>query len=216
MTPIFEPFPKIARISRECYVTEKIDGTNASILIMSGSADTENVIHSWYSEEDECEMILLAGSRNRWITPQNDNMGFARWVQEHAEELQQLGPGRHHGEWWGCGIQRNYGLKEKRWSLFNVGRWCQHGEEPGIIATADPRFVQRQDVAPPCCHVVPLLYRGEFCTVEVDMAIVDLEREGSQAAPGFLKAEGVIVYHVAAGISFKKTLEKDEQPKGRA
>lgn len=216
MTPIFEPFPKMPRLSRECYVTEKLDGTNASIHIMRGYSDTENAIHSWYSEEDECDMILLAGSRNRWITPQMDNAGFAQWAQEHAEELRQLGPGRHHGEWWGSGIQRNYGLKEKRWSLFNVGRWCQHGETPGTIATADPRIVKTQDVAPPCVHVVPVLYRGEFCTVEVDFALFELQDEGSKAAPGFMKPEGVIVYHVAAGFCFKKTVEKDEQPKGRA
>lgn len=29
----FNGFPKIYRLSRECIITEKIDGTNASILI---------------------------------------------------------------------------------------------------------------------------------------------------------------------------------------
>lgn len=31
--PEFNGFPKIARLSRECVITEKIDGTNAQIFI---------------------------------------------------------------------------------------------------------------------------------------------------------------------------------------
>ena len=34
------------------------------------------------------------------------------------------------------------------------------------------------------------------------------------AAPGFMKPEGVVIYHKAANLLMKKTLEKDEQPKG--
>ena len=30
---VFAPFPKIARYSRLCTITEKIDGTNASIFV---------------------------------------------------------------------------------------------------------------------------------------------------------------------------------------
>lgn len=29
----FQPFPKIARWSREVIITEKIDGTNASVIV---------------------------------------------------------------------------------------------------------------------------------------------------------------------------------------
>ena len=32
-TPEFIEFPKMARLSRECVITEKIDGTNAQIFI---------------------------------------------------------------------------------------------------------------------------------------------------------------------------------------
>ena len=120
----FIPFPKMPRLSREVIITEKIDGTNAQIFIA-----------------DDCETMLV-GSRNRWITPVDDNAGFARWCEENYEELLKLGPGRHFGEWWGRGIQRNYGLKEKRLSLFNVDRWAR--------------------ARPDCCHVVPVLYRGMF------------------------------------------------------
>ena len=197
MKPEFRPFLKMPRLSRECIITEKIDGTNASVFIT-----------------DDGE--IFAGSRTRWITPEDDNMGFAAWVRDNAEQLQQLGPGHHFGEWWGRGIQRNYGLTERRFSLFNVSRWALHGTEPQAIPTADPRIVKTQDVLPPCCGLVPVLYRGEFDTDRVDCAIADLEMHGSEAAPGFMKPEGVCVYHIAGNLGFKKTIEKDSYPKGKA
>ncbi len=38
-------------------------------------------------------------------------------------------------------------------------------------------------------------------------------RDGSRAAPGFMNPEGIIIWHHAAGIYFKKTLDKDDEPK---
>jgi len=186
----------MGRLSRECIVTEKIDGTNAQILI---------------TEDGQ----LLTGSRTRWITPQDDNFGFARWCAEHREELMTLGVGRHFGEWWGSGIQRGYGLPkgEKRLSLFNVSRWCLHGGIPERIPSADPRIVKMQDVLPACVGLVPVLYRGLFTTEAVDNAIEWLRANGSVAAPGFMKPEGVVCFHTAANVGFKKTLEKDDVPK---
>ena len=107
----FAPFQKIARLSREVVVTEKIDGTNASIFI--GEDGT-----------------FLTGSRTRWITVDADNYGFAKWAHDHRDELMTLGPGQHFGEWWGSGIQRNYAQTRKRFSLFNVGRWRDGSETP--------------------------------------------------------------------------------------
>jgi hypothetical protein len=195
MNPEFIPFPKLARLSRECIVTEKIDGTNSQVHI---------------TEDGQ----LLTGSRTQWITPEQDNYGFARWVAEHREELLTLGKGSHFGEWWGQGIQRKYGLKEKRWSLFNVARWCLHGETPQRIPTADPRIEKYQNVLPPCCSLVPVLYRGIFSTDAVEAAISALRQNGSMAAPGFLRPEGVVCYHVAGNVGFKVTLEGDGVPKG--
>lgn len=173
----FPPMPKIARLSRSCVITEKIDGTNASIYI-----------------GDDGEFLI--GSRTRWITPKEDNYGFAKWATEHKEDLMKLGPGHHFGEWWGLGIQRNYGLKEKRFSLFNTHRWSS------------------QLVRPTCCDVVPVLYSGIFDTQVVWKALDELAANGSIASPGFMKPEGVVIYHEAAKMLFKKTVEKDEQPKG--
>ena len=104
--PSFESFPKIPRFYGDLVITEKIDGTNAQILI---------------TEDGD----LFAGSRNRWLSAEADNFGFHAWVMAHRDALLELGPGRHYGEWWGSGIQRGYGLPkgEKRFSLFNVSRW---------------------------------------------------------------------------------------------
>ena len=190
----FTQFPKMARLQREVIISEKIDGTNAQVHIT-----------------DDGKMRF--GSRTRWITPGDDNFGFARWATDHKDELMQLGPGRHFGEWWGCGIQRNYGLNERRFSLFNVARWCPHGEEPKQIPTADPRNVKMQDMLPACCHLVPILWQGLFSTAEATIQLWELGQTGSKAAPGFMNPEGIVVFHTAGNVGFKMTLDNDGVPK---
>jgi hypothetical protein len=201
----FVEFPKIARLSREVVITEKIDGTNAQVYIApSGTfVDVESII-----AEHEDGRVMLAGSRNRYITPAADNFGFARWVKEHADELWQLGEGRHFGEWWGSGIQRGYGLQngEKRFSLFNVARW------------ADVRNREKfPNDRPACCHVVPVLSSPDavFDNIDWRATLAWLAHHGSFAAPGFMKPEGIVIFHTASGQLFKKTIEKDEEPKSR-
>lgn len=192
----FVPFPKMPRLFRECIITEKIDGTNACICI---------------TEDGQ----FLTGSRSRWITPQDDNFGFVMWAEAHRDELMKLGPGTHFGEWWGSGIQRGYGLTngEKRWSLFNVARWCLADQKPQRIPMADPRIEKYQDLLPECCSLVPLLYRGMFDTSRVYEALDQLRFSGSVASPGFTKPEGIICYHIAGNFGFKATLEKDQEHK---
>lgn len=193
----FCSFPKIARLSREVIVTEKIDGTNAQLYI-----GVDNTI--------------LVGSRSRWITPADDNFGFAAWVAEHHDELLTLGPGHHFGEWWGRGIQRGYGAPDRRWSLFNTVRWALHGSTPQPIPTGDPRVLKLQDVLPQCCGLVPVLWRGNFDDLNVKSLMLELAATGSRAWPGFHRPEGIVVRHVAGGVAFKKTLDRDGEPKGRA
>lgn len=166
-------------------------------IIVTEKIDGTNA-QVWISDDGT---EIRAGSRTRWLIPGipgEDNFGFAAWVQEHREELLALGPGRHFGEWWGSGIQRGYGLSkgEKRFSLFNVTRW---GED-----------------RPACCHVVPVLYRGLFSEASIEAALLELKGSGSQAAPGFMKPEGIVVFHTAGNVGFKRTIEKDEQPKSVA
>jgi hypothetical protein len=188
----FREWPKIARWDRPVVITEKIDGTNACVIVVEddgygGSTDG---------------LIVAAQSRSRVITPKQDNHGFAQWVREHEEELKLLGPGYHYGEWWGSGIQRRYGLDHKRFSLFNVDRWSDEADPP----------------RPPCCHVVPVLWRGPMgeASDAVDLSLRILRERGSFAAPGFMNPEGVVVFHYAGRTSFKRTLEKDDMPKALA
>lgn len=191
----FIGFPKLARLSREIIVSEKIDGTNAQVFIAEDGT-------------------LLAGSRTRWITQTDDNYGFAAWVEAHREELLTLGPGRHFGEWWGAGIQRGYGLKEKRFSLFNATRWAAHDQPLLLIPSQDPRAQPKLQERPPaCCDVVPVLIQGPFRTDAIDHCIQLLRERGSYAAPGFMKPEGVVVFHTAGNVGFKKTVDKDDIPK---
>jgi len=172
----FEAFPKIPRLSRDCVITEKLDGTNACVIV---------------TESGE----VFSQSRSRIITPEEDNYGFARWVKDNTEELIKLGHGHHFGEWWGAGIQRRYGLSEKRFSLFNVARWSD------------------DSVRPACCYVVPTLYTGPFDTDSISWEIEKLTKGGSVASPGFMDPEGIIIYHTAAKQYFKKTISKDSERK---
>ncbi len=189
----FEPFPKVPRLSRECVITEKIDGTNASIWILDPKKEgvpKEATIVTFGVHQ----FAIVAGSRTRFLTPEKDNAGFARWVWERAEALVlELGYGTHYGEWWGSGIQRRYGLTgtDKRFSLFNVARWA---DDPCLEL----------------CSVVPTLYQGPFDTYAVHRVLGALGVSGSKAAPGFPHPEGVMIYHTAARHLFKKTFVGDE------
>ena len=174
----FREFQKIPRLNREVIVTEKIDGTNACVVVGEDGS-------------------IAAQSRSRLITPQDDNYGFAKWVEENADELRKLGPGYHYGEWWGLGVNRNYKLTEKRFSLFNVSRW--------------------ENERPACCHVVPVILRGtdEQGFSVANTALEMLRTNGSYAAPGFMKPEGIVAFHTKGNLLFKATLEKDSEWKGK-
>lgn len=177
----FEAFPKIPRLNRGMVITEKIDGTNAAVII---------------TEDGE----VGAQSRKRLITPDDDNYGFARWAHDNAEALAAtLGPGRHFGEWWGQGIQRRYGLTEKRFSLFNTSRWSE----------ADLEHV-------PQLGVVPVLAAGNFSHDTITECVRELAELGSAAAPGFMDPEGVVVWLSSARQMFKVMVKNDDIPKGLA
>ena len=185
----FQSFNKIPRLlAKSMIITEKLDGSNAQITIA----------------EDSKTMYI--GSRNQWLASYDgevetwysltnkgkrlDNFGFGAWAIENYAELLKLGHGRHYGEWWGQGIQRNYGLQEKRFSLFNMHLW-------------------KATTLPSCCSVVPVLYNEPGFSTEVAFRILEeLKRNGSYAAPGFMNPEGIIVYH-GSGVLFKKTFDND-------
>ncbi len=168
----FVGFPSIRRLSRDVVVSEKIDGTSGLVFVSDAG-------------------VVRAGSRNRWVTPESDNYGFASWVAANEEELRRLGPGRHYGEWYGSGIQRRYGLTEKRFTLFRTDKWSD------------------DSVRPRCCEVVPVLYTGPFDTNKIEEVLKDLRVNGSVAVPGWMNPEGIVVFHTHSGTLFKKTLDGD-------
>lgn len=206
MTETYPAFRKIPRLHKPVTITEKIDGTNGLISISReawGFTTDRTVLTAVQdlSESDPdtgfplCQWVIRAGSRNRWLSLDSDNCGFAAWVCDNSRELAELGEGNHYGEWWGSGIQRGYGLAkgEKRFSLFNVDRWGKADNLPG------------------CVSVVPVISRGDGSTLNemVTEALLDLAAFGSQAAPGFGSAEGIVVYHEASRAMYKVTLDGD-------
>lgn len=178
----FVSFPKLYRLKGPVIVTEKLDGTNAQI---------------WIGDNGEFKV----GSRTRWITPQKDNFGFARWAYDNQEALiATLGAGKHYGEWWGSGIQRGYGQKVKIFSLFNTSRWDKQYLLDSGIKHID---------------VVPILHTGAFDIAEFDRVLANLKVSGSIAAPGFMNPEGIVIYDTQSGVGFKRTYDYDETGKGK-
>ncbi len=202
----FIEYPKIARWSRDVIITEKIDGTNGQIYIrdiMDGQVnDTDELTRVLHADRT---YAVYAGSKNRWLKAQKgyDNSGFAQWVTSHSGLLvAALGEGRHCGEWWGAGIQRKYGLKEKRFSLFNV---TKHADLP----------VRSNNEQEHLLYKVPVLYEGPNRPGIIEQTLLILKAEGSSAAPGFMDPEGIVWWHTAANVGFKKTFENDEKGKGQ-
>ena len=164
----FKPWPKIGRENPFMVtITEKINGTNACIVISDGE-------------------ILGAQSRNRIITPDDDNYGFAQWVQDNNSELLSLGDGYHYGEWAGLGIQKNpHMLDSKRFFLFNVFRWNEQNPN-----------------RPSCCDVVPVLFDGLLQPDTIENLLLKLKTEAKSGQT----PEGIIVYHRAFRTYTKHTI----------
>lgn len=101
----FKSWGSTTRENKNKTITEKIDGTNACLVITDGE--------------------VKAQSRKRMITPDDDNYGFARWAYDNAGALlDTLGYGYHYGEWYGEGIQKNpLGIEGKRFALFHATKY---------------------------------------------------------------------------------------------
>lgn len=199
----FAAWPKTARLFRDIIVTEKLDGTNAAIHISTVPnipAFGDFPSGSYSVVVDGTRYVLTAQSRKRVITPGkgNDNFGFAGWVYENAEGLvRALGTGVHFGEWWGSGIQRGYGLDERRFSLFNAERYADVDTVVGGVP-----------VGP-----VPVIYSGTFRESRIHHALMSLKLHGSHAAHGFMNPEGICVYHTQTRGVFKVTLDNNDAGK---
>jgi hypothetical protein len=171
----FKKFPKIPRLFKDVVITEKLDGTNAQIIV----------------DEDG---NVATGSRERLLTSHmgkaGDNYGFAAYVKSNEEAFRRLGKGNHYGEWWGCGINRGYGLTERRFSLFNTYKELPAGL-PGNV------------------NHVPVLATGTFSFDMIQDVLHRLRDEGSIAVPGYMNPEGIVIFHGASGQLFKFTFDGD-------
>lgn len=201
----FESWGKTPRLNKDIVVTEKIDGTNAAILIRT-LADEELRAAEWGETTvavvtvDDAVYALGAQSRNRLLSIESDNFGFAKWVADHARTLVELlGEGRHFGEWWGRGIQSGYGRTGRSFSLFNTHRFA------GLSRAFDDDT---------CLEVVPVLYQGPFNQLEIQFALTYLRVYGSVANGWGGKAEGVVVFHTASRQTYKAFCENDDIHKG--
>lgn len=208
----FLPYAKTPRLydAKGIVITEKIDGTNGAVVIeqfdhtvpVQEQWDDKWLGHVEFFDGDAprpdnitARFFIGAQSRKRLLTRESDNFGFAKWVFENKSSLvRDLGEGTHFGEWWGSGIQRTYGQKEKFFSLFNVRRWSAQDAVPFVT---------------PNLRVVPVIAQGAFSQSLIEQALVALEEDGSECAHEDWtgKAEGVIVFHTAAQQVFKAFCE---------
>ena len=166
---VFKPWEKIPRENPfKATITEKMDGTNACIIIQDSK-------------------IVGVQSRKRMITPEDDNYGFALWVNENKSDLKALGDGRHYGEWAGVGIQKNpHNLDDKKFFLFNTFRWNKNNPNK-----------------PDCCEVVPVLFEGIITEKIIQGFLNKLEIDSSpEETP-----EGIIVYYHAFRKYTKHTIK---------
>ena len=163
----FKPWVKIPRDNPfNVTITEKIDGTNACVVIQGGN-------------------IVGVQSRKRFITPEDDNYGFAKWVADNNDCLLGLGDGYHYGEWAGEGIQKNpLKLNDKYFFLFNTLRWNE--DSPSL---------------PDCCCVVPVLFQG---VMDADTVPNLLEQMKSDPVK---EHEGVVVFYHAFRTYTKHTIK---------
>lgn len=142
---------------------------------------------------------FVVGSRNQWLTDDvPDHYYLREWALEREGLLRSdLGNGIHNGEWFGYKVNRGYGLKERQLALFNTEKY--EGVEfntPGLTT-------------------VPTLYKGVFDESRIKWSLDVLRSEGSLISPGFMRPEGVCIYHSQSNQVFKVLLEKDHLHKGQ-
>jgi hypothetical protein len=125
----------------------KLHGTNAAVQVTP-------------------EGVLECQSRERLITPEDDNSGFARWVYSRKEEwLKALSPGTVvFGEWAGPGIMKGVALNKIPEKVFAVFAVLQIGEVNAL--SVEPAEIQSLVQGAPC-HVLPW-YEGLNVTVDWD------------------------------------------------
>lgn len=141
----------------------KLHGTNAGIAV-------------------DADGTVYAMSRTSVITPENDNVGFAKWVDSQKDALAAFAPPTGtivlYGEWCGPGIQKGVAIsqiKERVFAVFAAFR-IEDDKRTGIIVepialkhVCEKAFGHEYD------HVIPWFNEGERFTVDWTASAEDLE-----------------------------------------
>lgn len=118
----------------------KLDGTNAAVVV---TPDKE----------------VGAQSRGKIITPTDDNMGFARWVDSQKEYWEKLsysgGDLIIFGEWSGKGIQKNVAVSQISKKIFAVFSLVFREPDGHIACTFDPIEIKKTLGDIPDVYVIP-------------------------------------------------------------
>lgn len=191
----FKEWPKIPRggPNEIVTITEKIDGTNACVIVEISNVDgLPHVVGA------QSRTQLLAHNNSGVLTRYNDNYGFADWVIKNQHDLASLGEGYHYGEWAGEGIQKNHhNIKGKKFFLFNSERWRDGRQE-----------------RPKCCECVPVLYEGPLIVQKMDGSYNAIEVAMSDlwqsAKDGGWYPEGIVVWYHKGRRYEKHTFENAE------
>ena len=126
----------------------KLHGTNAAVQVTP-------------------EGTLECQSRERVIRPDDDNHGFARWVDTHRDAwLRAIMPGTVvFGEWAGPGIMKNVAVSKVTEKIFAVFAMLVPNGAGGRDLIVDPSEITKILCPRTPCHVLP--WYGEL-TVTVD------------------------------------------------
>lgn len=175
----FKSFGKIENIKKfnsRMVITQKINGTNAQIFI---------------KKRDDGSYCVLAGSRNRWLTVDNDNYGFCAWLENNLDAIIDFfGEGRWYGEWAGNGISAGEGLPDKNFVMFD---WHRRKDMPKETALN--------------ILYVPVLYTGAYDLQQIEKVSESLRIGGSKLAE-FDRPEGIVVDF--NGEKYKKVFNQEE------
>lgn len=116
---------------------------------------------------------LLCQSRERLITPGDDNCGFARWVHSHKDKwLKALRPGTVvYGEWAGPGVMKGVALGQIPEKVFAVFAVLLYGREVEAVVT-EPLAIKDLVMGTPA-HILPW-HGGLEVTVDWDASPEEL------------------------------------------
>lgn len=162
----------------ECHIFPKLDGTNASVWFEDGA--------------------IACGSRNRQLTPEDDNAGFCAWAssQDNVRAMVAENPGlRFYGEWLVPHSLKTY--REDAWRRFYI---FDVSDERG-------KFMHFDEYAPICkaygVDFIPCMLVAKNPTYEVLVKARENNRFMLQDNAGI--GEGVVIKQYGYKNRFNRT-----------